>query len=88
MDILEDAGQSLSPLVDIGQVEGAFIMGLGWWLTEELVYDTSNGALLTDNTWVIIRIIIAVSFFNRLKLSQSIKIITTAIQTNASCRYS
>lgn len=51
-DIIEDAGDSLSPLIDIGQIEGAFIMGLGWWLTEELVYDTSNGALLTDNTWV------------------------------------
>lgn len=51
-DIVEDAGQSLSPLVDIGQVEGAFIMGLSWWLMEELIYDKDTGALLTDNTWV------------------------------------
>lgn len=52
-DVLEDAGYSLSPLVDIGQVEGAFIMGLGWWLMEELIYDPESGSLLTDNTWVI-----------------------------------
>ncbi|CAL8110877.1 unnamed protein product [Orchesella dallaii] len=51
VDLIEDAGQSLSPLVDIGQIEGGFIMGLGWWLTEELVYDQSSGQLLTDNTW-------------------------------------
>lgn len=51
-DILEDAGKSLSPLVDIGQAEGAFIMGLGWWTTEELIYDKDSGQLLTDNTWV------------------------------------
>lgn len=51
-DILNDTGFSLSPLVDIGQIEGAFIMGLGWWLTEELIYDPSSGALLTDNTHV------------------------------------
>lgn len=49
--MIEDAGQSLSPLIDIGQIEGGFVMGLGWWLTEELVYDPTDGALLTDNTW-------------------------------------
>jgi len=27
-------------------------MGLGWWLTEELIYDQNTGKLLTDNTWV------------------------------------
>lgn len=52
-DIIEDAGESMSPLVDIGQIEGAFVMGLGWWLTEELIYDKSTGELLTDNTWVL-----------------------------------
>lgn len=27
-------------------------MGLGWWLTEELIYDKDTGKLLTDGTWV------------------------------------
>jgi hypothetical protein len=37
-DILHDAGKSLNPAVDIGQVEGAFIQGMGWLTTEELVW--------------------------------------------------
>ncbi|XP_073981622.1 uncharacterized protein isoform X2 [Rhodnius prolixus] len=50
-DILEDAGESLSPYVDIGQIEGAFIMGLGYFHSEELIYNKEDGALLTDRTW-------------------------------------
>ncbi|XP_069165338.1 xanthine dehydrogenase/oxidase-like [Procambarus clarkii] len=50
-DILEDAGRSLSPLVDIGQVEGAFIMGQGLFLTEQPLYNPSTGQRLTDSTW-------------------------------------
>lgn len=53
MDIIEDAGESLSPEVDIGQVEGAVVMGMGLLTTEELVNDMQNGLLLTDRTWVI-----------------------------------
>ncbi|HET6150243.1 MAG TPA: xanthine dehydrogenase molybdopterin binding subunit, partial [Polyangia bacterium] len=45
-DILHDAGESLSPLVDLGQVEGGFIQGVGWLTTEELVW-TADGALAT-----------------------------------------
>ena len=45
-DILHDAGESLSPLVDRGQVEGGFIQGVGWLTTEELVW-TADGALAT-----------------------------------------
>jgi xanthine dehydrogenase large subunit len=49
VDILHDVGSSLSPLIDRGQVEGAFIQGLGWLTTEELTWNgqgalTSSGA--------------------------------------------
>jgi xanthine dehydrogenase large subunit len=45
-DLLHDVGESLSPLVDRGQVEGGFIQGIGWLTTEELVWNEA-GALLT-----------------------------------------
>jgi xanthine dehydrogenase large subunit len=46
-DLLHDVGESLSPLVDRGQVEGGFIQGVGWLTTEELVWNEA-GALLTS----------------------------------------
>jgi xanthine dehydrogenase large subunit len=46
-DLLHDAGQSLNPAIDIGQVEGAFIQGMGWLTMEELVWHPSTGALMT-----------------------------------------
>ncbi len=45
-DLLHDVGNSLSPLVDRGQVEGGFIQGVGWLTTEQLVWG-ADGALLT-----------------------------------------
>ena len=45
-DLLEDAGDSLSPVVDRGQIEGGFIQGVGWLTLEELVWD-SHGRLAT-----------------------------------------
>ena len=39
MDILHDVGKSLNPAVDLGQIEGAFVQGMGWLTTEELVFD-------------------------------------------------
>ncbi len=47
-DILHDVGDSLNPRIDIGQVEGGFIQGMGWLTMEELVWDDA-GKLLTSN---------------------------------------
>jgi len=51
VDLLEDCGISLNPTIDIGQVEGAFVMALGFWLSEEMIFDPHTGRLLTDGTW-------------------------------------
>ncbi|EAT42288.1 AAEL006163-PA [Aedes aegypti] len=50
MDVQNDTGESMSPGIDLGQVEGAIVMGLGYHLAEELIYDATNGKLLTDRT--------------------------------------
>jgi xanthine dehydrogenase large subunit len=46
-DLLHDAGKSLNPAIDIGQVEGAFIQGMGWLTMEELVWHPQTGLLTT-----------------------------------------
>ncbi len=43
-DLLHDAGKSLNPAIDIGQIEGAFIQGMGWLTSEELVWHPADGS--------------------------------------------
>jgi xanthine dehydrogenase large subunit len=38
-DILQDVGDSISPIVDRGQIEGGFLQGVGWLTLEELLWD-------------------------------------------------
>ena len=47
-DIIHDVGDSLSPDIDLGQVEGAYIQGVGWLTCEEPIYD-KNGRFLTHS---------------------------------------
>lgn len=43
VDIVHDVGDSLSPLVDLGQIEGAYVQGAGWLTLEDLRWDESDG---------------------------------------------
>jgi xanthine dehydrogenase large subunit len=43
VDIVHDVGDSLSPLVDLGQIEGGFVQGVGWLTLEDLRWDTTDG---------------------------------------------
>ncbi|HTB19536.1 MAG TPA: molybdopterin cofactor-binding domain-containing protein, partial [Bryobacteraceae bacterium] len=70
-DILEDIGDSLSPLVDRGQIEGGFIQGVGWLTLEELVWD-AQGRLATAGastyklpSWTEVPDIFEVNFLER-----------------------
>ena len=46
VDILHDAGTSINPAIDIGQIEGGFVQGMGWLTTEQLVWN-DQGMLST-----------------------------------------
>src|SRR5690348_7440563 len=43
VDIVHDVGDSLSPMIDIGQIEGGFVQGVGWLTLEDLRWDVSDG---------------------------------------------
>jgi xanthine dehydrogenase large subunit len=43
IDVVHDVGQSISPQIDIGQIEGALAQGIGWLTLEDLRWDTSDG---------------------------------------------
>lgn len=46
VDILHDVGKSINPAIDIGQIEGGFVQGMGWLTTEQLVW-SNKGVLST-----------------------------------------
>ena len=50
-DIVEDTGASISPAIDVGQVEGAFMFGLGLWTCEEIRFNAETGQIVTNDTW-------------------------------------
>lgn len=52
VDVLEDAGKSLNPFLDVGQIEGAFVMGMGYFTSEEVVHSPETGAVLTNSSLV------------------------------------
>ncbi len=47
VDILHDVGRSINPGLDVGQIEGGFVQGMGWLTTEELVWN--DAGLLTTH---------------------------------------
>lgn len=49
--MMYDCGKSLNPAIDIGQAEGAFLMGLGHVLRERVLIDTNTAKLESDGTW-------------------------------------
>ncbi|KAJ1696470.1 hypothetical protein LUZ63_004982 [Rhynchospora breviuscula] len=49
-DLTYDCGQSLNPAVDLGQVEGAFVQGIGYFMLEEYMTN-SDGLVTSDGTW-------------------------------------
>ena len=70
-DLLEDVGDSVSPLIDLGQIEGGFVQGAGWLTIEELLWD-AQGRLATSGastyklpSWSELPAVFNVSFLER-----------------------
>ncbi|XP_070000799.1 uncharacterized protein [Penaeus vannamei] len=51
VDLIEDCGRSMSPYVDVGQVEGSFIMGVGFFTSEVVKFNPNTGQKLSNGTW-------------------------------------
>ncbi|XP_070044274.1 aldehyde oxidase 4-like isoform X1 [Nicotiana tomentosiformis] len=49
-DIIYDCGQSLNPAIDLGQVEGAFVKGIGYFMLEEYLTN-EDGLMVSNSTW-------------------------------------
>ena len=47
-DILHDVGRSINPAIDIGQVEGGYVQGMGWLTTEELLWN-DQGKVISNS---------------------------------------
>ncbi len=71
VDILQDVGDSISPLIDRGQVEGGFVQGLGWLTLEELLWDaqgrvaTAGASTYKLPSWCELPEVFHVSFLER-----------------------
>jgi len=83
-DILHDAGNSLNPAVDLGQVEGGFLQGVGWLTCEELRRG-DDGRLLTDSaaTYKIPAVSDAPVEFNARLLADSANAESTVLRSKA-----
>ena len=42
----------MNPAIDVGQVEGALVMGQGYMMMEKEVFDSNTGRMITNGTWV------------------------------------
>ncbi len=83
-DIIHDVGRSINPAVDLGQIEGGYIQGVGWLTCEELKWD-ARGRLLTDGpaTYKIPAIADAPPIFNARLLENSPNAEATIFQSKA-----
>jgi xanthine dehydrogenase/oxidase len=50
-DILYDCGKSLNPMIDVGQIEGGFLFGMGYFVLEEVLWAPTTGDATNASTW-------------------------------------